>query len=426
MLMSSGKPLLPPPDVRFDTSDTSSPSAPPPAAPVARPVSLVERAAGMVVRIPPKPTARGSAAVLPPSHGAELEDAGTSLASGSVVSVVTEDAEAIHINERRDTIESPPAARPAPVAPIADDPTVPTTVPTTIAMHAAQVEHAGQSRTGGDAIAIKRGIQRLRMPRMSRRHDLLRAASAASSPPVSSSVSSVASSSSRRLRRLVIGSAALAGTCLAIGAIVWSCSSVSQAEGVAPVSVVPSEPAMTVVPSAPAVTVPHPATSDLAPGVEPLLAPALAPHPCSLDVRASVDGTIVWVDGTRIGAAPVVVPATCNTIATVELRHPRYATFEQAVAVDAAAPDGVNRVEGRLEREKTALTLWSEPAGAEVTYNGSVVGRTPVVVKVPRYEQGTVWFRAPDHEADWRKILPTRATKTVSIKLKGTGLWPPS
>ena len=68
----------------------------------------------------------------------------------------------------------------------------------------------------------------------------------------------------------------------------------------------------------------------------------------------------------------------------------------------------------------------SEPAGAQVTYNGSVVGRTPLVIKVNRYEQGTVWFRAPNHEADWRKIVPSKATKTLSIKLKGVILRPPS
>jgi hypothetical protein len=420
--MSPGKPLLPSPDVLFDTSDTSTPSSPQTPAPVVKTTNLVERAAeraaGMVVRIPPKPTARGSEPVLPPTRGAELEDAGASFASGSVVSVVTESAEAIHINDRRDTIESPPAERPvpvapvepvAPVAPIADDPTVPMKVPTTIAMRAVQAEDADRSRTG-DAIAVKRGIPRIRLPRMSRRHDI--AARAATSP-------SSSTSSARGSRRLLLGSAALAGTCLAItiGAVVSARS--SEAEGVAPAAVVPTAPAVTADPSAPAVPTPAP--------VEPAApAQAAAPPPCSLEIRASVDGTIVWIDGASIGAAPVTVPATCNTVANIELRHPRYATFQQAVTVDAAADGGVNRVDARLERERTTLTLWSEPAGAEVTYNGSVVGRTPVVVKVPRYEQGTVWFRAPDHQADWRKIVPTGATKTLSIKLKDAVLQPPS
>ena len=52
--------------------------------------------------------------------------------SGSVVAVVTEDAEAIHIHDRRDTLEQPPMRRPhqtVPPDPISDDPTAPMEAP---------------------------------------------------------------------------------------------------------------------------------------------------------------------------------------------------------------------------------------------------------------------------------------------------------
>jgi hypothetical protein len=383
--MSASKHMLPPPpDVRFDTSDAAKPA---PAAPATLTTALItDRSARMVVRIPPKE---------PPG------EADASLASGSVVSgVITEDAEAIHINERRDTIESPPTPRP-----IVDEPTVPTVAPT----HVGDVPpEPATPRASGDAVAAQRGIPRIRLPRLSRRYDAL-AEERAASP-------SLASSSSRRL---VIASLALAGTCLAVtgAAIAWGRASRSQ-----PTRAATSTPVAVPVIVTVAATAPVPVGQVSAPEQ----APAAAPHPCRLDVRATVDGAVVWIDGVRIGDAPVVAPVTCNTVANVELRHPRYATFQQAVTVDAAAPEGTSRLDARLERENTTLTLWSEPAGAQVTYNGSVVGITPVTVKVPRYEQGTVWFRAPNHEPDWRRIVPTEATKTLSITLKGMILPPPS
>src|SRR4051794_40080786 len=87
VVMSGGKSRLPSPDLRFDTSDTVTPSAAP-----AKP-----RLAPRVVRIPPK--------------AAAPDPLDASLASGSVVAVVPESAEAIYVNERRDRVESPPVVR---------------------------------------------------------------------------------------------------------------------------------------------------------------------------------------------------------------------------------------------------------------------------------------------------------------------------
>jgi hypothetical protein len=383
------------------------------------------------VRIPPK--------------AVPLEAVDTSLANGSVVSVVTEDAEAIHIDERRDTIESPPFERPQPIVqqPIVQQPVVQpikepsiepisdeATVPTSMVVETRPVVAAART-TSGDAVAAQRGIARIRMPRVSKRYQ------------------AIATPRARSSRRLVLGSVALAGTSLAItvGALLSRSSVAEPAQGAQvtqaaqPTSIAQPAPASQPAPAAQPAPASQPApAAQPAPAVQP--APAAQPAPaeqpaalepaitasstCQLDVRASIADAIVWVDGVRVGQAPVRVAAACNSVANVELRHPRYATFQQAVSVDAGAPEGTSTLDAQLEREKTTLTLWSEPAGAQVTYNGSVVGRTPVTIKVPRYEQGTVWFRAANHEADWRKIVPTEATKTVTIKLKGMILRPPS
>lgn len=113
-------------DLRFDTSD------------IAFAARTARRVPSIAPRTPPIP-ARASA----PTRD------GDDLASGSVVAVVTEDAEAIHIHERRDTLEQPPMRRrpeTVPPSPINDDPTAPMETPR-------------------DVIAAKRGIFPLRRNR---------------------------------------------------------------------------------------------------------------------------------------------------------------------------------------------------------------------------------------------------------------------
>ncbi len=128
--MSSGKTVKAAPlDHRFDTSDISlgTPAGRRTPPPLPR-----------VVRIPPRMPAI-------PTRVAAAHPEDDGFASGSVIAIVTEDAEPIHIHERRDTLEQPPMRREGvPPAPISDDPTVPT-------------------RTPRDVVAAKRGVPPLRI-----------------------------------------------------------------------------------------------------------------------------------------------------------------------------------------------------------------------------------------------------------------------
>lgn len=71
-----------------------------------------------------------------------------------------------------------------------------------------------------------------------------------------------------------------------------------------------------------------------------------------------------------------------------------------------------------LERSRTVVTIVSEPAGAEITYNGVVVGQTPLVIKVTRNQRGTVSFRAPMFMSGRQTIVPTTRSTTVRLQLK--------
>jgi hypothetical protein len=155
--MSSGKrhPLLPV-ELRFDISDTTAvtPSVAVRPAIAAAPsaVAAARRASPRIVQIPPRvgppplPACDGLGSGSVVAAAAPVAPADDGLASGSVVAVITEDAEAIRIDERRDTLEQPPLTRhEAPVAPqaISDDSTQ-------------------RNKTQRDLVATRRGIPPLR------------------------------------------------------------------------------------------------------------------------------------------------------------------------------------------------------------------------------------------------------------------------
>lgn len=134
---------------------------------------------------------------------------------------------------------------------------------------------------------------------------------------------------------------------------------------------------------------------------------------CSVAVSSNIAGSTVYVDGEERGKAPTEISAACDAPVTVEVRHARYAKFESTVTPSG----GTIEIAATLERQKTAVTVKSDPP-AQVTYNGKVLGTTPLVATLPRYEQSTLRFKAKGMAADWRRIVPKTARKTVSVTLK--------
>lgn len=242
-----------------------------------------------------------------------------------------------------------------------------------------------------DRVAAERGVAPIRVPTRSTAFVPLRAVSS---------------------RQLVIGSISIAAVslCVAAGAIVWARGAVADSQTTKASLARPLDERQPVATDAPQAN---------AAGIRPIPAPTMPadqPAPaglCNITVHASSEGGTVWLDGKARGLAPQTITGVCNATAAIEVRHPRYATFKQELVLT----DGLE-FSAKLERDTTELTVWSEPAGAEVTYEGRVVGKTPLTVKVSRFEQGQLYFRAPGYETDWRRIVPKQARKTVSITLK--------
>ncbi|HUS29691.1 MAG TPA: PEGA domain-containing protein [Kofleriaceae bacterium] len=299
-----------------------------------------------------------------------------SSSTGAAVSVVTEDAEAIYVNEKRDTEASPPLV----VGEHLKDSVAAERGTEPIAAHTI------------DAVAAERGIEPIAEPYV--RESL---------PVVPQAMPTA--------RRIVIASVSFAAVCMAVSmvALVWAHDAVAEAETKptpASTPVVEADPVEAVadVEAAPVV--------EAAPAVEQV-ADEPTPSTCTLEIDASVAESRVKIDGKDRGLSPTTISVPCGQPVDVEVRHARYATYERTITVTGVR----EALRAKLERDKTTVTLTSDPP-ATVTLDGHVIGKTPMTTTVSRFEQSTFRFSAPGYESDWRRILPKTGASSVVLTLK--------
>lgn len=109
-------------------------------------------------------------------------------------------------------------------------------------------------------------------------------------------------------------------------------------------------------------------------------------------VRTEPPGATVLLDGVRQGQTPLSLRDVSFGRHQVEVSRPGFVTVQREVAVGAsdvvlplgielvpADPDGTT---GRVGVESGSLAVQSRPAGARVVVDGSLAGRTPIVVEV--------------------------------------------
>lgn len=158
----------------------------------------------------------------------------------------------------------------------------------------------------------------------------------------------------------------------------------------------------TAVNSAPATNAPTDAAgaapaSDAAPVIsEPATAdaaPAAAAAAGRLVIQSVPAGALVFVDGRRVGQAPVTVPDVPLGRHDVRLAHPGYVPATQRVTLSAATPTKTVRVRLRggagadsVEAATGSIDVDSHPRGARVTVDGRPLGQTPL--RVPELSPG--------------------------------------
>lgn len=114
--------------------------------------------------------------------------------------------------------------------------------------------------------------------------------------------------------------------------------------------------------------------------VEQRLEVSLVPRWASITVQASPAGAWLWVDGERLGAAPLTVDLLQGS-RELELRKPGFKSWRHTVEVVANRPQLLPEV--RLAPADGKLRVVSQPPGASVTVAGEYAGQTPVEIRVP-------------------------------------------
>jgi peptidoglycan/xylan/chitin deacetylase (PgdA/CDA1 family) len=101
------------------------------------------------------------------------------------------------------------------------------------------------------------------------------------------------------------------------------------------------------------------------------------PRVGALRVTSDPDGATVLLDGKEIGKTPVVYPNVPPGKHTLSLRLAGYVTADREVQVERAQ---ASEAHFPLERQTRAVRVVSDPAGAQVTWDGQGLGQAPAVV----------------------------------------------
>ena len=135
-------------------------------------------------------------------------------------------------------------------------------------------------------------------------------------------------------------------------------------------------------------------------------------------VTSNPPGAQVIVDGKPVAdPTPAVVEGLrLSQPHTVEIR----AADRRAVAVELEAKPGelVRRVHGDLPTLLAAITVESDPPGADVRLDGRAVGSTPLTLAGIRVDQRhRIDLTLPGHEIDQFVVLPEKDGQRFARKL---------
>ena len=135
-------------------------------------------------------------------------------------------------------------------------------------------------------------------------------------------------------------------------------------------------------------------------------------------VKTEPEGCNIKVDGVSIGETPMFV-ANLTTKDVHKVRLSKAGYQDQTISVKFNGREPLVREE-RMILDSGALDIISDPAGAEVTVNGIVRGRTPLAVeKIPK-GTATVKIRLDGFKEDVREVRMNAGDRqTLSVLLVG-------
>ena len=149
---------------------------------------------------------------------------------------------------------------------------------------------------------------------------------------------------------------------------------------------------------------------DPAPGEGP---PVVGAGPCSVVVNTTPAGSIVEIDGTKLGPSPITVAATCDKH-TLAISHARYQRQTKEITLTEGKAESV---EVTLQRPTHIVTVTSNPSGATILIDGRRAGTTPTKMSVLGFVTVKLEFKKTGDQPASAKLYSRYAQDQVSVRL---------
>ncbi len=149
-------------------------------------------------------------------------------------------------------------------------------------------------------------------------------------------------------------------------------------------------------------------------------APSKAPRARAgeVEVSSSASGSVVFVDGRRIGPAPQTIGLEAGAH-SVRVEKEGFQRFEREVQI---VPGRTLQLEARLERALPSLTVRADVAGAQVFLDRKFLGEAPVTVRDVEPGRHRINVSAEGHEGYAEDLEITAGAREVVVSFKEVSL----
>ena len=137
-----------------------------------------------------------------------------------------------------------------------------------------------------------------------------------------------------------------------------------------------------------------------------------------VEVSSSASGSVVFVDGRRIGPAPQTIGLEAGAH-SVRVEKEGFQLFEREVQI---VPGRTLQLEARLERVLPSLTVRTDVAGAQVFLDRKFLGEAPVTVRDVEPGRHRINVSAEGYEGYAEDLEITAGAREVVVSFKEVSL----
>lgn len=142
-------------------------------------------------------------------------------------------------------------------------------------------------------------------------------------------------------------------------------------------------------------------------------APVVGSGPCRVVVSSTPAGSMVMLDGSKMGPSPITLAAECGKH-KIEIDHPRYAAQAKQITLTEGKEETLDVT---LARPTHVVTVKSNPPGAQVFINGRRAGTTPTKLKILGFVRLDLELKKTGYQPVSTKLYSKKAVDSLSVRL---------